>query len=461
MCQFPGCTKGYQRGGFCRNHGGGSRCTVPFCIKVDAGHGLCRSHGGGKRCKAADCGKADVAPPVAFAYRRLLVQVQLQAPWTELRVLALLQSEPQVRSVHILGYRHSSAPRQPKSAVCFVVRWAAHSSAALELALGALDVRYSVLENSLVEDMASLVVVETILKVNGMMCVANCGNTVVRAIQSVASVLEVHLEFDDAKVVVQSHNTVTAHALIARIQAIGFEADLVSVTPVPWHRQFHMQRTGGCHVTMDVALQLETVLSHVEGVEKVAVVPHLATVDVFGFFDVHEVVLMAATVALHLTDREASVDPLQAEGGSTPVHHECSFACSSGCIKYQTTMAHTAALAVGWAVPGCGMAFVVWLDPTTNEAKGVLLVTPAEVAETATVDSLKKLLANKLLLENDVSQSTLRLHGQHLTSEDLDTACDAFQEWVTCPMRWRPLNFLKHDVQCLITVDSCKKFLAM
>ncbi|ETV72584.1 hypothetical protein H257_12346 [Aphanomyces astaci] len=65
---------------------------------------------------------------------------------------------------------------------------------------------------------------------------------------------------------------------------------------------------------------------------------------------------------------------------------------------------------------------VVWLDPTTNEAKGVLLVTPAEVAETATVDSLKKLLANKLLLENDVSQRTLRLHGQHL-----DTYLPCFQ----------------------------------
>ncbi|ETV72586.1 hypothetical protein, variant [Aphanomyces astaci] len=294
-CGFPSCDKNSQGGGFCRAHGGGRRCTVPDCTKMGRGaSGKCPEHGGSPLCNAPNCRKiardgqgrcrehskdihnevlsqtsddSDLlsrrvarpsstassqtanspleslvmlasAPPVAFAYRRLLVQVQLQVPWTELRVLALLQSEPQVRSVHILGYRHSSAPRQPKSAVCFVVRWAAHSSAALELALGALDVRYSVLENSLVEDMASLVVVETILKVNGMMCVANCGNTVVRAIQSVASVLEVHLEFDDAQVVVQSHNTVTAHALIARIQAIGFEADLVSVTPVPWHRQY-------------------------------------------------------------------------------------------------------------------------------------------------------------------------------------------------------------------------------
>lgn len=59
-CSFPGCTKGYQTGGFCRRHGGGARCQVEGCGKVDAGRGLCRAHGGGKRCQIQDCPKADV-----------------------------------------------------------------------------------------------------------------------------------------------------------------------------------------------------------------------------------------------------------------------------------------------------------------------------------------------------------------------------------------------------------------
>ncbi|ETV72583.1 hypothetical protein H257_12345 [Aphanomyces astaci] len=69
---------------------------------------------------------------------------------------------------------------------------------------------------------------------------------------------------------------------------------------------------------------------------------------------------------------------------------------------------------------------VVWLDPTTNKAEGVLLLPPAEVAGAATVDAIKKLLAKKLLLEN-VSRSTLRLHGQHLTSGDLDAYLPCFR----------------------------------
>ncbi|KAF0683752.1 Aste57867_24222 [Aphanomyces stellatus] len=434
-CRFPSCDKNSQGGGFCRAHGGGRRCSEPNCTKMGKGaSGKCPEHGGPALCRAPNCrkmargtlgfcndhGDEDVScsddsmleptrlrpramsllapdpssspphpplplpePAVTFVYRRLLVQALLQGPWTESRVHGILRGETNVRSVHVLGYRHSALPpKHPKTSVCFVVR-GTMTSLELKTTFDALQMQCMVLEESAVDDVD--VLVETVLDVNGMMCMANCGNTVLRSMRNCALVEQAHLDFEAAQVIVTSRNA-SAHALISCLQAVGFEANLVAMQPLPTQRRFHLHLASKRSVTAELCRTLETVLGHVEGVERILHVgprdtPMSSSHDlvVTGFFDTHEVTLVASsTLGVQLIPSDQSLASTNEDGMWSPAtysqdrpgqsipmlpaplqtSHDCTLACTeNGCIKYRTTMAHTAALAVGWAVPGCGMAF--------------------------------------------------------------------------------------------------------
>ena len=54
-CKAMDCPKQSQRGGFCKTHGGGRRCTHDGCGKSSQSKGLCRRHGGGKLCSFEGC----------------------------------------------------------------------------------------------------------------------------------------------------------------------------------------------------------------------------------------------------------------------------------------------------------------------------------------------------------------------------------------------------------------------
>ncbi|KAH9133840.1 hypothetical protein LEN26_006978 [Aphanomyces euteiches] len=56
-CKAPHCSNVAQAQGFCKTHGGGSRCQFQGCAKSSQSRGLCRSHGGGKRCSEPGCTK--------------------------------------------------------------------------------------------------------------------------------------------------------------------------------------------------------------------------------------------------------------------------------------------------------------------------------------------------------------------------------------------------------------------
>ncbi|CAK4140709.1 unnamed protein product [Aphanomyces euteiches] len=402
-CGFPLCKKNNQGGGYCRAHGGGRRCSEPGCVKMGKGPtGKCPDHGGAQVCKTPNCRKIarnaqgycrdhgdvedvilsdtsystsprpramsmltmamSMEPSLSFNYRRLLIQAQLHGLWTESRVLSVLKAEAGVRSVHILGYRPSLS-RLPKTSACFVVRGDLKASSLIS-ALDGLHIPSVLLEDNAVDD--ANIAVEITLAVNGMMCMESCGNRVLRAVQKSPMVQQAHLDFEAAQLVVSSGN-ISMHALISTIQAVGFEANVVSARPVPNQLRFQVHPVSKKQLTAEAVKLLSEALSHVEGVEDILFIAESAELVASGFFDENEIVLVAATMNVTLLVSPTRQDtaetqlPLATADAFTTEStlHDCglSSAETSECMKYRTVMAHTAALAVGWAVPGCGMAF--------------------------------------------------------------------------------------------------------
>ncbi|OQS02985.1 hypothetical protein THRCLA_04696 [Thraustotheca clavata] len=420
-CGYTGCQKNSQGGGFCRAHGGGKRCTEPDCTKMGRGaNGKCPDHGGPAMCRAPNCRRIargtngyclehqneniqpgmdqsltpllhpqDPLPPIepienvmfsapqtsslpkmntiatitsapmsSYIYRRLLLQLPQQTVWKEDACLAVLRTLPCVRSVHILGFRHG-VTRQNAS-VCFILR-GSMTATDIQRLLTPLNCPYVVLEEAEIDNV--IVTLEWIFHVEGMMCMGNCGTTVLNAIRAMPHVQRAQIDFEKRHLIVHSIDGNTT-SFLQCIEGIGFSATKISMMPLPPRVRYSVSLVHGTLITYgQTGVILKSVLEHIEGVEKIVLLLDQTPSEVIliGMFDANEVAVITTTYGIQLSpilSKKHSDSLSRRKTSLDEEEHICDFGCGeNGCPKYRTTMAHTAALAVGWSVPGCGMTF--------------------------------------------------------------------------------------------------------
>lgn len=323
--------------------------------------------------------------------KRFLLQVQLldKAAASGLPVdtiVAMIAALPAVRSTHILPDSPSS--QTPDSAIRLSVADESPSCLVVVRANGPVDLWASLsyvisleLCHVSIVDESELVWTrkQVVLTVEGMMCPGNCGATVMAAVRAVEKVEWAQLAFEARQVVVRGEMHVDD--LRDAISAVGFDAPAAEVTPLA--RRFRLRVAGLALASRGEALK--QALAHVEGVEElvlliesseVLVVATLADAaalidasmragfTLFGVSDDRghslptsppQLNWSPAFVSSGITDTSRSIRSDSVE--SDPSHTCDTTVCpQNSCPRYMMTVAHTAALAVGWAIPGCGMA---------------------------------------------------------------------------------------------------------
>lgn len=315
---------------------------------------------------------------------RYILQIQQSAHWLGIEsVLALISvSSSDIRSVHDVSEFPSSVTsaatdRENQSSKSYLVSIRCDRAVDLFAALvplRKLDVNWLVLEQSEIQWVRK----EVVLHVPEMMCPGNCGDSVVNAIRMVRNVETANLVFELRQVVVRG--AMCPDELSDAVNAIGFKPHVDAVTPLPNRFCFRVNEL------VDVAFvgkKLERFLKQVDGVESVVINVELAEVLVVAMVEDASSLLQAAIrhgflmvevpehpeaiVCDHhhhsgAPDHQGAVllNPL----GSQPMEdgdgrHVCDIkVCPhNGCEQYRATVAHTAALAVGWSVPGCAMTW--------------------------------------------------------------------------------------------------------
>ncbi|KAI9912274.1 hypothetical protein PsorP6_008855 [Peronosclerospora sorghi] len=210
---------------------------------------------------------------------------------------------------------------------------------------------------------------EVVLRVPDMMCPGNCGSSVLNAVRVVDGVEAVRLCFENRQIVVRG--CMSVGALCTAIKEIGFDSEINAETPLP--RRFRFRVDDLCDVGVN-GVKLKDALTAVEGVENLVLLTDRAEVLVVAMLvDSSALVEAAGRVGFNMLElsEEAwgipvevvpplhkSVDQKEADEAVYYEAHTCDLhVCPQiGCPRYLTTVAHTAALAVGWAVAGCGMA---------------------------------------------------------------------------------------------------------
>jgi hypothetical protein len=312
--------------------------------------------------------------------KRSLLQVQLleKAAASGLPVatiVAMITAIPAVRSAHVLP--DSSASQLAASHLVVVhangpVDWGASLSSLTSLELCHIDV---VEESELAWPPK-----EVVLTVEGMMCPGNCGATVMAAVRAADKVELAQLIFEARQVVVRGEMHVDD--LYNAINAVGFDVSAAEVTPLA--RRFRLRVAEMALASRGGALK--QALEHVEGVEELVVLVDSLEVLVTGtlanatalidaamgsgftLFDVSDdrnhsrpispptLSWSPALIASEFSDASPSTGFNTAEGGH-PSHTCDTVVCpQNSCPRYMMSLAHTAALAVGWSIPGCGMA---------------------------------------------------------------------------------------------------------
>ncbi|RLN94172.1 hypothetical protein BBJ28_00009676 [Nothophytophthora sp. Chile5] len=321
-------------------------------------------------------------PAEVMVLSRFVVEVTLcsDALRSEM-VVALLTAIPGVRSVHVLSdgaadfeCSTGNGSGQPASRPTpwLVVLRGSHS---LELEKALAPLRTLQLAQFRVVEQSAMAWTrkEVVLRVSEMMCMTNCGTSVLNAVRMVEGVEASRLCFEHRQVVVRGDMRVDA--LCTAVTEIGFAAEVDAETPLPRRFRFRVDDLN------DVGLngrRLQTALQHVEGVENLVLLTDRAEVLVVAMLlDASSLLVAAARVGFEMLEltEEAWGIPMevappsygpsghtQATSAAGASQHQHSHRCDmrvcpqNGCPRYMTTVAHTAALAVGWAVPGCGMS---------------------------------------------------------------------------------------------------------
>lgn len=312
--------------------------------------------------------------------KRSLLQVQLleKAAASGLPVgtiVAMIAAVPAVRSAHVLPDPSSSQLAGSHLVVVHAngpVDWWASLSSLTSLELCRVDV---VEECELAWSPK-----EVVLTVDGMMCPGNCGATVMAAVRAADKVELAQLIFEARQVVVRGEMHVDD--LYNAINAVGFDVSAAEVTPLA--RRFRLRVAEMALASRGGALK--QVLEHVEGVEELVVLVDSLEVLVTGTLANASVLIDAATGAgftlFDVSDDRSQSRPTSpptlswspalvasefsaaspSTGSNTAEDDHPSHTCDTvecpqnSCPRYMMTLAHTAALAVGWSIPGCGMA---------------------------------------------------------------------------------------------------------
>lgn len=370
------------------SHDAADKCDgtqVASCLE----NGCSRSFGGDCNC-ALDCrcnrtaaSAADAALPLleasdqvaSIALKRFLLQIQQTDNWLGIdTIVALISVGHGVRSVHDVSDSPpsvtSGAFERPRNSHLVIIRGEKAIDVSAALApLKKLNVQWYILEQSEIQWARK----EVVLRVDDMMCPGNCGSSVVSAIRMVKHVETANLVFEVRQVAVRGK--MCPDELCEAVSAIGFEPRVDAVTPLPNRFRFRVNEL------VDIAFvgkKLEQTLRQVDGVESLVVNVELAEVLVVAMLDDASSLIQATirngllmveipehpvTTVLSTPSRERGA-PNSHSGTSEPMEdeegrHVCDIkVCPhNGCQQYMATVAHTAALAVGWSVPGCAMTW--------------------------------------------------------------------------------------------------------
>ncbi|KAG7399635.1 hypothetical protein PHYBOEH_008278 [Phytophthora boehmeriae] len=314
---------------------------------------------------------------------RIVLQIKSYANALGMKAItALLSSISGVRSVHVVSSGilsgsspMSSSPADDSSSInenpsseLVVVRGG--QSLDLDSSLATLRNLQLAQVNVIEQTSTTWTRKEVVLHIPDMMCPGNCGSSVLNALRVAEGVEAAKLLFERRQVVVRGD--MHAEALCTTVADIGFDAQVVSKTLLPRRFRFRVDDLSdvGLH-----GLKLRSALEAVEGVETIVLLTDRAEVLVVAtLLHANSIVKAAEAVGYEMLElsEEAWGIPMEVVPtafGSDPTDsrvsenddrqsHQCdmNICPHNGCPRYMTTVAHTAALAVGWAVPGCGMS---------------------------------------------------------------------------------------------------------
>ncbi|ETO63393.1 hypothetical protein F444_18892 [Phytophthora nicotianae P1976] len=315
--------------------------------------------------------------PRATMMRRYVVQVKPHSSLMGVEtVMAVLATIAGVRSVHLIpesSARPSSTtevasdskPNAVRSSRLIAVRGG--PSLDLDTSLAPLKNLQITEVNVIEQSTTAWTRKEVVLRVPEMMCPANCGSSVLNAVRALEGVEAARLRFEHRQIVIRGDMTV--EAIRTAVSDIGFDSEVNAETPLPRRFRFRVDDLGDVGLN---GVKLKDALMAVEGVENLVLLTDRVEVLVVAMLlSANPLVKAAERVGFEMLElsEEAWGIPMEivpassndAGSNSTSEYyqsHKCDMRIcpQNGCPRYMTTVAHTAALAVGWAVPGCGMS---------------------------------------------------------------------------------------------------------
>ncbi|KAG1711996.1 hypothetical protein DVH05_009236 [Phytophthora capsici] len=316
-----------------------------------------------------------LSTPKTMPLPRFVLQIKPHSSLGINAIVAMLGTMPGVRSVHPIPEKpaqvsssdtKTASGNEGTPSACLVTL-RGERSLDLEMVLAPLRnlqlAEINVIEQSSIPWTRK----EVVLHVPDMMCPGNCGSSVLNAVRTVEGVEAARLRFENRQVVIRGDLDVDT--VQAAVTDIGFGSTVNSEVPLPRRYRFRVNDLSDVGLT---GAKLKDALKSLEGVENLVLLPDRVEILVIAMLlDSAPLVEAAKCVGYEMLElsEESWGIPMEVappSGGSsnritspsTREYHECdmSICPQNGCPRYMTTVAHTAALAVGWAVPGCGMS---------------------------------------------------------------------------------------------------------
>ncbi|KAG3020587.1 hypothetical protein PC120_g9194 [Phytophthora cactorum] len=323
---------------------------------------------------------ADSSTPRATMMARFVLQIKPYSSLMEIEtIMAMLATIAGVRSVHLIPERSvgpSSIAEVSGDSISTAVRSSrlvavrGGQSLDLEPSLASLK-NLQIAEINVIEQLTTAWTrKEVVLRVPEMMCPANCGSSVLNAIRALEGVEAARLRFEHRQIVIRGDMNVDA--IRTAVSDIGFDSEVNAETLLP--RRFRFRVDDLSDVGLN-GVKLKDALEAVEGVENLVLLTDRVEVLVVAMLlNSSQLVKAAERVGFEMLElseeawgipMEVVPPPLGSSNDTGPnsaieyhQFHKCDMRIcpQNGCPRYMTTVAHTAALAVGWAVPGCGMS---------------------------------------------------------------------------------------------------------